>query len=157
MLQFGLILRMVIRRLVSTSPAIHHHVLGFSQPLHSHRQSDSVAFSHFSKGLEKWMNNFSSNSYWKQNINMIRTYWETVSKTQILTKRKNQNNPKITKKHHGRKERWWSAFALGRKKSSSLALVQGTIANADIHRWSIVLQLTTISGTKGSVLKPINY
>lgn len=73
MLQFGLILRMFIRRLASTSPAIHHHVLGFSQPLHSHRQSDSVAFSHFSKGLEKWMNNFSSSSYWKQNIKMIRT------------------------------------------------------------------------------------
>lgn len=98
MLQFGLILRMVIRRLVSTSPAIHHHVLGFSQPLHSHRQSDSVAFSHFSKGLEKWMNNFSSNTYWKQNINMIRTYWETVSKTQILTKRKKPKQPKNNKK-----------------------------------------------------------
>lgn len=97
MLQFGLILRMVIRWLASASPAIHHHVLGFSQPLHSHRQSDSVAFSHFSKGLEKWMNNFSSNSYWKQNTNVIRTYWETVSKIQILTKRKKK------KKWGGRK------------------------------------------------------
>jgi len=34
------------------------------------------------------MNNFSSNSYWKQNINIIRTYWKTVSKTHNLTKRK---------------------------------------------------------------------
>lgn len=45
-LQFWLILLMVIRQLASTSPAIHHHVLGFSQPLHPHRQPDPGAFSH---------------------------------------------------------------------------------------------------------------
>lgn len=36
---------MVIRQLASTPPAIHHHVLGFSQPLHAHRPPDPGALS----------------------------------------------------------------------------------------------------------------
>lgn len=145
MRQFALTLHVVIRRLASTSPAIHHHVLGFSQPLHSHRQSDSVAFSHFSKGSEKWMNNLSSNSYWKQNINMIRTYWEAVSKTRVLTKR-------------GGRKGWRREVCLHirKKKSSSLALhAQGPATGSHIHRRSIVLLLTTTSGSKDGILNLI--
>lgn len=118
-LQFGLILHMVVRRPASTPPAIHHHVLGFSQPLHAHRQPDPVAFSHFSKGSEKWMNNFSSNTYWKQNIHIIRSYKEICFQDKALT------HTHILK----RKVKRWFAFALRKKRSSSLALVQGAVAN----------------------------